>query len=106
MNEVETFAIAARLHVVLRRTLGRVTDVEWMTRNREYAQEVLRVARGHDSAELRDLADKFEQALSPRQRASGFAITPTRVAPAVAAEAIVPPRPQAAAQERYVGGLR
>ncbi len=63
MLEMETFAIAARLHVVMRRALGRVTDVDWMTRNRDYAREVIRLARGHTDAELLGLADKFEAIL-------------------------------------------
>ena len=75
MLESEKFAIAARLHVVLRRKLGRVTDVDWMVKNREYALEVLRVAREQRDPEFSELADAFEAALLPRPAA------PVREAP-------------------------
>ncbi len=63
MLESEKFAIAAHLHVLLRRVHGRVTDVEWMIRSPEYAREVIRVARGESHEDLRRLADKLEVAL-------------------------------------------
>jgi hypothetical protein len=64
----EKLAIAAHLHVLLRRKTGRVTDTEWMASNGEYAAEVVRFARrsatedGH--VELAEWADKLEQAMS------------------------------------------
>jgi hypothetical protein len=63
MLESEKFAIAAHLHVLLRRVNGRVTDVEWMIRSAEYAREVIRVARTEQHADLLKLADKLEAAL-------------------------------------------
>ena len=110
MLEMETFAIAARLHVVMRRALGRVTDVDWMTRNRDYAREVIRLARGHTDAELLGLADKFEAILVSQGSAEP---APLRVVPqvnmqmrerrettAAPAAHVLPPVP------RYVGRLR
>ncbi len=60
MLESEKFAIASRLHVQLRRRTGRVTDVEWMVKNREYAEEVLRLVRELHDDEIDGLARKFE----------------------------------------------
>ena len=63
----EKLAIAAHLHVLLRRKTGRVTDTEWMAENLEYALEVVRFARakaqedGHP--ELHEWADKLERAV-------------------------------------------
>ena len=37
MSEADKLAIAAHLHVLLRRKTGRVTDTEWMAVNAEYA---------------------------------------------------------------------
>jgi hypothetical protein len=60
----DLFAIAAHLHVVLRRKTGRVTDTEWLATNAEYATAMVAYARaqaaseGH--AELLPLADKLE----------------------------------------------
>lgn len=104
MPEMDTFAIAARLHVVMRRALGRVTDVEWMTRNREYAQEVIRVARQHGDDELLDLADKFEASLAVSRAADNpprrLAATPIKQSPPPPVAHVMPAVP------RYVGRLR
>jgi hypothetical protein len=45
MSQSDTVAIAAHLHVLLRRKTGRVTDTEWMAVNPEYAWEVVRFAK-------------------------------------------------------------
>lgn len=66
----EKLAIAAHLHVLLRRKTGRVTDTQWMADNLEYAAEIVRFARqsavedGH--VELLEWADKLELAMAPR----------------------------------------
>lgn len=73
----EKLAIAAHLHVLLRRKTGRVTDTQWMADNLEYATEVVRFARrsadedGH--TDLAEWANKLEQAMlqAPAQRPSG-----------------------------------
>jgi hypothetical protein len=63
----QKLAIAAHLHVLLRRKTGRVTDTEWMAGNLDYAREVVRFARakaledGH--VELTEWADKLERAM-------------------------------------------
>jgi hypothetical protein len=65
----EKLAIAAHLHVLLRRKTGRVTDTQWMADNAEYATEIVRFARqsaqddGH--VELVAWANKLEQAVLP-----------------------------------------
>lgn len=122
MLESERFAIAAHLHVVLRRTNGRVTDVEWMIKSPEYAREIIRVARTEPHPDLHKLADKLEAALPPLAPA----ISPRQVkAPAVslAQPAFVPSQSgassgfpasdftpsgfdQAQGRKRYVGTLR
>ena len=65
----EKLAIAAHMHVLLRRKTGRVTDTQWMADNLDYALEIVRFARraasedGH--TELIDWADKLEAAMVP-----------------------------------------
>lgn len=75
MPSSEKIAIAAHLHVLLRRKTGRVTDTEWMASNSEYATEITRFARqkaaedGH--MDLAAWADKLEEVMAvpdPRQR--------------------------------------
>lgn len=75
----EKLAIAAHLHVLLRRKTGRVTDTEWMAGNADYAAEIVRFARqraaddGH--ADLAEWADKLEQAMAPPVAAQPVAAT-------------------------------
>jgi len=68
MPSNEKIAIAAHLHVLLRRKTGRVTDTEWMAGNLEYAAEVARFAReraaedGHP--DLAVWADRLEEIMA------------------------------------------
>ncbi|MDQ0572901.1 hypothetical protein QFZ42_004735 [Variovorax paradoxus] len=97
MSESERIALAARLHVALRRKHGRVTDTEWMATNAEYATEIVRMTRAH-AAETKDedlylLATRLEQAMEPLARAARLA--------ARAADGNAPNPLQ-----RYIGKLR
>ena len=82
----EKLAIAAHLHVLLRRKTGRVTDTQWMADNLEYAADVVRFARrsaaedGH--TDLAEWADKLEQAMvsappAPRPKAASTQAVPS-----------------------------
>ena len=68
----EKFAIAAHVHVLLRRKTGRVTDTEWMACNVEYATEIVRFARAkaveENMPELADWAAKLERVMGQPQR--------------------------------------
>jgi hypothetical protein len=95
MPNSERVALAAHLHVALRRKTGRVTDTEWMATNADYAREIVRFARaraledGH--AELAHWAGKLEAAM--------FGVKPT-TAPAsvhVVVPSAVPATPVARA---------
>ena len=55
------FSVAGRIHVLLRRELNRIIDVEWMCADPVYAREVIKLARAVDSDELHKLADRVEQ---------------------------------------------
>jgi len=73
MTFSERLAIAAHMHVLLRRRTGRVTDTEWMAANLEYALEIARFARakaledGHP--DLTEWAEKLERAAREPQAA-------------------------------------
>ena len=99
----QKLAIAAHMHVLLRRKTGRVTDTEWMAENLEYALEVVRFARakaleeGHP--ELLAWADKLERVvLEPTTTKKPLAQTALQLlkerhglAPAAAPAASPPP---------------
>lgn len=71
MLNSDRLAIAAHLHVLLRRQTGRVTDTEWMAINTEYAAEVVRFARARaqsdNQPELAEWATKLESAMAPAE---------------------------------------
>ncbi len=68
MSATEKIAIAAHLHVLLRRKTGRVTDTEWMASNAAYAAEIVRFSRekaaedGH--IDLGVWADRLEEIMA------------------------------------------
>lgn len=103
MNDSERLAVAAHLHVALRRKTGRVTDTEWMASDQAYAQAMvafaMQHAKAHDDAELAQLAQRFSASLP------GAVVIHPGIAGAVTEPA---PRPMGLVQSarRYVGGLR
>ena len=96
MRSSEAVALAAHLHVLLRRKLGRVTDTEWMAQNADYALEVLRIARAEHDADLNQWADRFEAVMFP-----GGSGKPSGKAAADKA-----PNEKAPAPPSYLGRLR
>jgi hypothetical protein len=68
MSNTELLGIAAHLHVLLRRKAGRVTDIEWMVSNHEYAQAIVRFSRAKavelNFSDLELWALKLESVLS------------------------------------------
>jgi len=105
MNDSERLAIAAHLHVALRRKTGRVTDTEWMASDTAYGQAMARFALNHarsnQDAELERLAQRFAASLpgAPDPAALATAVTAPATDPA-ALQGLV------ASAKRYVGGLR
>jgi hypothetical protein len=107
MSQNEAFAAAAHLHVLLRRTTGRVTDTEWMVANADYARAIVRFARDKAASdglpELLPLADRLEAlvappiAVSPRSAARGYSS-------AIPPDALATSPPDISA--RYIGRLR
>jgi hypothetical protein len=114
MLNSEKLAIAAHLHVLLRRKTGRVTDTEWMASNTDYATEVVRFAResarkdGH--ADLEEWAGKLEAAMLPTPVAPPIAsrlLDAVSVPLAASRKAPPPPGPDAPPpEERYIRGIR
>lgn len=92
-SDSEKLAVAAHLHVLMRRKLGRVTDVEWLVRNADYAQEIVRLAcQQTEHADVAEWGARLHQMLFPKLAAPA--------GPAIVRKPL-PPAPT-----RYVGGLR
>lgn len=104
MNDIERLAIAAHLHVALRRKTGRVTDTEWMASDTAYgqamAQFALNYARSHQDAELERLALRFAASLPGAPAPAAATMGTAGGAADAAAPGLV------ASAKRYVGGLR
>ncbi|KAB2893685.1 MAG: hypothetical protein F9K35_16795 [Burkholderiaceae bacterium] len=107
MPDADRLAIAAHLHVLLRRKTGRVTDTEWMAANADYALEIARFsrerAREEGGAELLEWADRLERATR-----EGMAQPPVPRPLAESAAQLLRARPESPAPDapRYVGGIR
>lgn len=107
MSQNEAFAAAAHLHVLLRRTTGRVTDTEWMVVNAEYARAIVRFARDKAASDglhdLLPLADRLEALVAPP-----IAVPPRSIAkppaPTDPVDVLVASPPDVSA--RYIGRLR
>lgn len=128
MTVNEIMAVAAHLHVILRRKTGRVTDVEWLVANYDYTQAIVQFAKlkSHElnDTELELWALKLE--LANQQRPTKLPAKPlvelaVESVRANQARAATPPAvefshsvpalaPEAARPEnsagRYVGGIR
>ena len=111
MLDSQKLAIAAHLHVLLRRKTGRVTDTEWMVVNHEYACEVVRFARAkareehHD--DLAEWAAKLEAVVLGTTVASAGAAPLAAAGPAPPGQTALDRLRERARQEgSYVRGLR
>jgi hypothetical protein len=128
----QKLAVAAHLHVLLRRKTGRVTDTEWMAGNLEYAKEIIRFSRAKaledGQPELAEWAGKLERAVLdevPAKRPLAQTAMellkersepPADFGPSSAypdsafadsgTESGKPPKPRAPGVPRYVGGIR
>lgn len=103
MRNSEKVAIAAHLHVLLRRKTGRVTDTEWMATDTRYATEIVRFAREYiaknNDADLADWTNKLEAAVLGTPMA-------TPAEPAVSQSHQADTTSEDPAKARYVWGIR
>lgn len=105
MTPGERLAVAAHLHVLLRRKTGRVTDPEWMAANAEYAAEIVRFTRAKAEEEghtdLAIWADKLERVMAepvarprvPLVQAAAQALREQRPPAAAFSPSVPPPAP-------------
>jgi hypothetical protein len=112
MPSNEKLAIAAHLHVLLRRKTGRVTDTEWMASNVEYATEIARFARakavedGHtDLAVWAEKLDEIMALVEPKPQVPLAQMLPAKIQSIVSRERhlqilAVPPTPDTQSARR------
>lgn len=61
MSDNLAFSLMARLHVILRRQNGRVTDIEYMRVNPAYCRTILDLALELPNADLHEICLKLEE---------------------------------------------
>lgn len=59
--ESQAFGLMGRLHVLLRREIGRVTDIKYMSTNPEYCWHVLELAHSVANPDLHAMCQKLEE---------------------------------------------
>lgn len=59
-TESQAFGLMGRLHVLLRREIGRVTDVKYMGSNAEYCKHVLELAASVSNPDLNTICARLE----------------------------------------------
>lgn len=104
MTPSELLATAAHLHVAIRRKTGRVTDVEWLASNAEYAEAMTRLASAHAASTGDEDLQKWAMKL-----AQGWAESvpnKTRSSQPAAVPAADERAKSAPGKDRYVVGLR
>ncbi|MGL4409068.1 MAG: hypothetical protein ACRCTU_11810 [Zoogloea sp.] len=57
------YGLLGRIHVLTRRVLNRITDVEYMRVNQDYAREIVRIGQESGNAELGELCQKLTLAM-------------------------------------------
>lgn len=62
-SDSHIYGLLGRIHVLMRRILNRITDVEYMRLNADYAREIVRIAEATDNAELHELCVKLRAAM-------------------------------------------
>lgn len=107
MNHSEKLAIAAHLHVLLRRKTGRVTDTEWMASNGSYARERAVLDQAPELIEWADRLDHcMQDTLAAELRRSAREAEAARAAGQAAAPSAHTAATGHSQARRYVGGIR
>ncbi len=107
------FALIARLHVILRRQKGRITDIDYMRANPTYFRHVLSLIDATDPDEVRELCTKLEEVyfgpgglfalLTPPKAAVAAALPgPVEIPALLAAQS----GKAASVNQKYIGRLR
>lgn len=58
--DTQAFALMGRLHVILRRQTGRITDIEYMRIDPQYCRHVLEIAALADSDDMRHICERLQ----------------------------------------------
>ncbi|MDB5805545.1 MAG: hypothetical protein JWN73_2867 [Betaproteobacteria bacterium] len=111
-SSTEIFAVLGRIHVLLRRDLNRITDIEWASANKAYAMEVVRLCASANHPDLKALAIRLSElmelspAVKPGSAAAVRNPAPAPMGPATEAAVAEVTGHAAPSGPRYIGGVR
>ncbi|HSH98785.1 MAG: hypothetical protein ACAH07_02770 [Methylophilaceae bacterium] len=118
MSDSDKTAVAAHLYVTMRRVANRVIDVEWMSKNEEYARAILSLARQQGAEDLTHYADLYEGLMfggGATAQSAPVVAAPVAVTPKAPEPPATKPRYEEPSDDddggspppsRYVGSLR
>ncbi|WP_398306718.1 hypothetical protein [Zoogloea sp.] len=100
------YGLLGRIHLLMRRVSNRITDVEYMRVNKDYAREVVRLAMATGNPELAELSARLRLAMELDAPAPKAALATEHSGPGLL-ERLRTARPEAThPTQRYVGSLR
>lgn len=100
------YGLLGRIHLLLRRVSNRITDVEYMRVNKEYAREVVRLALDTGNPELTELCGRLRAAMELDEPVAKDEAKAEGSGPGLLAR-LRTARPEAThPTQRYVGSLR
>lgn len=100
------YGLLGRIHILMRRVCNRITDVEYMRTNKDYAREVVRLAQASGHGELAELGIRLRLAMDLDEAVPAASATADKAAPGLLGR-LRAARPSAThPTERYVGSLR
>ncbi|MCK6394705.1 hypothetical protein [Zoogloea sp.] len=100
------YGLLGRIHLLMRRVSNRITDVEYMRANKDYAREVVRLAVATGNPELAELSARLRLAMELDTPAATSSPATERSGPGLL-ERLRTARPEAThPTQRYVGSLR
>ena len=102
-SDSHIYGLLGRIHVLLRRTLNRITDVEYMRVNADYTREIIRVAAASGNEELLELCAKLSVAMDLNKALAATATQEKAFSFGLAAKE---PSPEEEGDERYIRSLR
>jgi hypothetical protein len=103
-SDSHIYGLLGRIHVLLRRTVNRITDVEYMRFNADYAREIIRVAAATGNQELLELCAKLSVAMDLNVVVAPPAEAPEKAFSFGFASKKNPPEDEG--EDRYIRSLR
>ena len=104
--ESHAFALSARLHVILRREKGRITDIEYMRRDAAYCRHVIGLIDSGESEDVRALCTKLQELYFGPQGVFTRLSPPTPKLVAAPEPVSLPPPARVTSKKEYIGHLR